>query len=140
MRIYQALYRYTQAEPTISSVVGNRVYDIHAEQARATKYPALVIEAIDDIPFHSIGAAPTATRRPVNIYCMATGNSKAAEDLADTVYNAVINQQDAITDASGLTVRSTHLNGRRIEYEETLETNEKLYAVILEFDFIHDYQ
>ena len=70
---------------------------------------------------------------------MATGNAKAAEDLGDTVYNAVINQQAAITAASGLTVRSTHLNGRRIEYEETLETNEKLYAVILEFDFIHDY-
>ena len=136
MRIYQALYRYTQAEPTISSVVGGRVYDIHAEQARGTKYPALVIEAIDDIPFHAIGA----TRRPVNIYCMATGNSKAAEDLADAVYAAVINQQDAITGASGLTVRSTHLNGRRVEYEETLETNEKLYAVILEFDIIHDYQ
>ncbi|MCX7291816.1 DUF3168 domain-containing protein, partial [Janthinobacterium sp.] len=92
MRIYQALYRYTQAEPSISSVVSNRVYDIHAEQARGTKYPALVIEAIDDSPFHSIGAAPTATRRPVNIYCMATGNSKAAEDLGDTVYAAVINQ------------------------------------------------
>ena len=140
MRLYQALYRYFQAEPSIAALVSTRVYDIHAEQARSTKYPALVIEMIDDIPFHSIGAVPTATRRPVNIYCMATGNSKAAEDLGDTVYAAIINQQDAITDASGLTVRSTHLNGRRIEYEETLETNEKLYAVILEFDFIHDYQ
>lgn len=138
MRIYQALYRFTQAEPSIASLVGNRVYQIHAEQARSTKYPALVIEEIDDIPFHSIGAAPTATRRPVNIYCMATGNPKAAEDLADVLYSTMINGHQAITDASGLTVRSTHLNGRRTEYEEQLETDQKLYFTILEFDFIHD--
>lgn len=138
MRIYQALYRFTQAEPSIASLVGNRVYQIHAEQARSTKYPALVIEEIDDIPFHSIGAAPTATRRPVNIYCMATGNPKAAEDLADVLYSNLINGHQAITDASGLTVRSTHLNGRRTEYEEQLETDQKLYITILEFDFIHD--
>lgn len=139
MRIYQGLYRYIQTVPLLVSQVGTRVYDIHAEQARTTKYPALVIEAIEDQPFHSIGAAPTATRRPVSIYCMAQGSTKAAEDLADLVYDAVINQQDSITDAAGMTVRSTHLNGRRIEYEETLETDKKLYAVILEFDIIHDY-
>lgn len=140
MRLYQALYRYFQAEPSIAALVGTRVYDIHAEQARSTKYPALVIEMIDDIPFHSIGAVPTATRRPVNIYCMAQGAPKASEDLADAVYEAIMGQEDAISDASGLTVKSTHLNGRRTEYDENLETDQKLYATILEFDFIHDYQ
>ncbi|NBW14695.1 MAG: hypothetical protein EBR82_42520 [Caulobacteraceae bacterium] len=71
---------------------------------------------------------------------MAQGAPKASEDLADAVYNAIMGQEDAISDASGLTVKSTHLNGRRTEYDENLETDQKLYATILEFDFIHDYQ
>ena len=70
---------------------------------------------------------------------MAQGNNKAAEDLADAVYAAIIAQEAAITTAAGsLTVKSTHLNGRRNEFEDALETSQKLYAVILDFDIIHD--
>ena len=138
MRLYQALYKYLQTVSAATALVGNRVYDAHADQGRVTKYPALVIEMIDDLRFHSIGANPTATRRPVAIYCMAQGNGKASEDLADVVYTAIMGQAAAITTASGLTVRSTHLNGRRFEFEDDLETDRKLYATVLEFDFIHD--
>jgi hypothetical protein len=69
---------------------------------------------------------------------MAQGNPKASDDMADVVYSAIMGQAAAITSASGLTVRSTHLNERRNEYEDTLETDKKLYATVLEFDFIHD--
>lgn len=140
MRIYQALYRYLQSVSAITSVVGTRVFDMHADQGRAVDYPAIVIEVIDSAPFHSIGSmAPTATRRPVAFYCMAEGNLAAAETLADLVYANVINHPAEITTAAGsLTVKSTHLNGRRNEFEDGLETNQKLYTVVLEFDFIHD--
>jgi hypothetical protein len=138
VRIYQALYKYLQTVTAVTNLVSTRVYDMHADQGRVTKYPAIVIECIDDQQFHSIGANPTATRRPVAIYCMATGNNKAAEDLADVVYAAIMGQAAAITTAAaGLTVSSTHLNGRRNEFEDELETDSKLYSVILEFDFIH---
>jgi hypothetical protein len=69
---------------------------------------------------------------------MAQGNPKAAEDLADLVYANVINHAAEITTAAGsLTVHSTHLNGRRNEFENDLETSAKLYSVVLEFDIIH---
>jgi ABC-type transporter Mla subunit MlaD len=69
---------------------------------------------------------------------MAQGNPKAAEDLADLVYTNVINHAAEITTAAGsLTVHSTHLNGRRNEFEHDLETSAKLYSVVLEFDIIH---
>ena len=140
MRIYQALYRYYQTVTAVTDLVGTRVFDIHADQGRATDYPVLVVEVIDSAPFHQIGStAPSATRRPVAVYCIAEGSNKAAEDLADVVYAATINQATAITTAAGsLTVRSVHLNGRRNEFEDALETNQKLYSVVLEFDFIHD--
>lgn len=140
MRIYQALYKYWQTVTAVTALVGTRVYDMHADQGRATAYPAIVVEVIDSVPFHSIGStAPTATRRPVAVYCMAQGNVKAAEDLADAVYANTINAAAAITTAAGsLTVRSTHLNGRRNEFEDDLETDKKLYTVVLEFDIIHD--
>jgi hypothetical protein len=140
MRIYQALYKYLQTVTAVTDIVGTRVYDIHSDQGRGTTFPAVVIEVIDSAPFHSIGnSAPTATRRPVAFCCMAQGNNKAAEDLADAVYAAVINNAAAITAAAGsLTVKSTHLNSRRNEYEDDLETSAKLYSVILEFDIIHD--
>lgn len=140
MRLYQALYKYLQTVSGVTSLVGTRIYDMHADQGRVTDYPAIVIEVIDSQPFHSIGAvAPTATRRPVALYCMAQGNNKAAEDLADSVYTAIIAQEAEITTAAGsLTVKSTHLNGRRNEFEDALETSQKLYAVILDFDIIHD--
>lgn len=140
MRIYQALYRYYQTVTAVTDLVATRVFDMHADQGRVTDFPALIIEAIDSAPFHQIGStAPSATRRPVAIYCMAEGNNKAAEDLADAVYTATINEATDITSAAGsLTVRSVHLNGRRNEFEDALETNQKLYSVILEFDFIHD--
>jgi hypothetical protein len=134
----EALRAMLLSVPAISALVGTRVYDAHADQGRATKYPCIVVEMIDDQQFHSIGAVPTATRRPVNIYCMAQGNGKASDDLADIVYTAIMGQQSAITTASGLTVRSTHLNGRRNEYEDALETDKKLYATVVEFDIIHD--
>lgn len=141
MRIYQALYRYYQTISAVTTLVGTRVFDMHADQGRVTDYPAMVIEVIDSAPFHMIGAvAPSATRRPVAIYCMAEGSNKAAEDLADAVYTATINAAAAITAAAGsLTVRSVHLNGRRNEFEDALESNQKLYIVVLEFDFIHDF-
>jgi hypothetical protein len=139
MRLYQALYKYLQTKTAVTALVGTRVYDAHADQGRVTKYPALVIEMIDDLRFHSIGNQnPTATRRPVAIYCMAQGNGKASEDLADVVYTAIMGQAAAISAASGLTVKSTHLNGRRFEFEDDLETDRKLYATVLEFDIIHD--
>jgi len=140
VRLYQALYKYLQTVTAVTSRVGTRIYDLHADQGRVTDYPAIVIEVVDSQPFHSIGAAaPTATRRPVALYCMAQGNNKAAEDLADAVYAAIIAQEAAITAAAGsLTVKSTHLNGRRNEFEDALETSQKLYAVILDFDIIHD--
>ena len=140
MRVYQALYKYYQTISAITDLVSTRVFDMHADQGRVTAYPALVIEVIDNEPFHSIGGtAPTATRRPVAIYCMAEGNTKAAEDLADLVYSNTINAPGAITTAAGsFTMRSCHLNGRRNEFEDELETDKKLYAVVLEFDFIHD--
>jgi hypothetical protein len=69
---------------------------------------------------------------------MAQGNGKASDDLADIVYTAIMGQEAAITVASGLTVRSTHLNGRRNEYEDALETDKKLYATVVEFELIHD--
>jgi hypothetical protein len=139
MRLYQALYRYLQTVPAVTALVGTRVYDMHADQGRATKYPAIVIEMVDDQQFHSIGANPTGTRRPVNFYCMAQGNQKASETLADTVYSAIMGQQAAITAAAGsLTVKSTHLNGRTNDFEDALETDKRLYATILDFDFIHD--
>lgn len=140
MRLYQALYKYLQTVPAVTALVGTRVYDMHADQGAATTFPSIVVEVIDSAPFHSIGsAAPTTTRRPVALYCMSTGNSKAAEDLADVVYAAIISKAAQITAAAGsLTVKSTHLNSRRNEYEEDLETNAKLYSVILEFDIIHD--
>jgi hypothetical protein len=138
MRIYQALFRYLQTVPDVVTVVADRVFDAHADQGRVTKYPAIIIETMDDQPFHSIGAIPTATRRPVSLYCMAQGNPKASDDLADLVYTAIIGQEQAIAAASGLGVKSTHLNGRRNEYEDALETDSKLYATVLEFDFIHD--
>jgi hypothetical protein len=138
MRLYQALYKYLQTKATVTALVGTRIYDAHADQGRVTDYPAIVIEMIDDQRFHSIGANPTATRRPVGMYCMAQGNPKASDDLADVVYTAIMGQQTAITSASGLTVKSTHLNGRRNEFEDALETDKKLYATVLEFDFIHD--
>ena len=140
MRLYQALYKYLQTVNAVTSRVGTRVYDLHADQGRVTDYPAIVIEVVDSQPFHSIGSvAPTATRRPVALYCMAQGNNKAAEDLADAVYAAIIAREAAITSAAGsLTVKSTHLNGRRNEFEDALETSQKLYAVILDFDIIHD--
>jgi len=139
MRIYQALYKYLQTVSAITDLTGTRVYDMHADQGRVVDYPAIVIEVIDSAPFHSIGStAPTATRRPVALYCMAQGNPKAAEDLADLVYTNVINHATEITTAAGsLTVYSTHLNGRRNEFENDLETNAKLYTVVLEFDIIH---
>jgi Protein of unknown function (DUF3168) len=138
MRIYQALYKYLQTVAGVTALVSTRVYDAHADQGRATGYPCIVIETIDDMRFHQIGAAPTATRRPVALYCIAQGNLKAAEDLADLVYAAIINQQDAITAAAGLlTVKSTHLNTRRNEFEDDLEMSQKLYSVVLEFDIIH---
>jgi hypothetical protein len=138
MRLYQALYKYLQTQAPVTALVGTRVYDAHADQGRATKYPCIVVEMIDDQQFHSIGANPTATRRPVNFYCMAQGNGKASDDLADIVYTAIMGQEAAITMASGLTVRSTHLSGRRNEYEDALETDKKLYATVVEFDIIHD--
>lgn len=140
MRLYQALYKYLQTVNAVTSRVGTRIYDLHADQGRVADYPAIVIEVVDSQPFHSIGSvAPTATRRPVALYCMAQGNNKAAEDLADAVYAAIIAQEAAITSAAGsLTVKSTHLNGRRNEFEDALETSQKLYAVILDFDIIHD--
>ena len=138
MRIYQALYKYLQTQASVTALVSTRVFDAHADQGRVTKYPALVIETIDDQRFHSIGGNPTGTRRPVAFYCMAQGNAKASDDMADVVYSAIMGQAAAITSASGLTVRSTHLNERRNEYEDTLETDKKLYATVLEFDFIHD--
>lgn len=140
MRLYQALYKYLQTVSGVTSLVGTRVYDMHADQGRAIDYPAIVVEVVDSQPFHAIGGtAPTSTRRSVQIYCMAQGNNKAAEDLADAVYAAIIAQEAAITTAAGsLTVKSTHLNGRRNEFEDALETSQKLYAVILDFDFIHD--
>lgn len=140
MRLYQALYKYLQTVAGITSLVGTRVYDMHADQGRAIDYPAIVIEVVDSQPFHTIGgAAPTATRRSVQLYCMAQGSNKAAEDLADAAYAATIAQESAITAAAGsLTIRSTHLNGRRNEFEDALETSKKLYAVILDFDIIHD--
>lgn len=140
MRLYQALYKYLQTVSSVTSLVGTRVYDMHADQGRAIDYPAIVVEVIDSQPFHTIGgAAPTSTRRSVQIYCMAQGNNKAAENLADAVYTAIIAQEAAITTAAGsLTVKSTHLNGRRNEFEDALETSQKLYAVILDFDIIHD--
>lgn len=138
MRIYQALYKYLQTVSAVTDLVSTRVYDAHADQGRATKYPCLVIETIDDLRVHQIGAVPTATRRPVAIYCMAVVNPAAAETLADAVYAAIMGQETAITAAAGsLTVKSTHLNGRRNEFEDELETNQKLYSVVLEFDFIH---
>jgi hypothetical protein len=140
MRIYQALYKYWQTVAAIANSVGTRVYDLHADQGREISYPAIVVEAVDSAPAHSIGqSAPTATRRTVAVYCMAQGGVKAAEDLADAVYAATINSPDAITSAAGsLTVRSVHLNGRRNEFEDDLETDKKLYTVVLDFDFIHD--
>ena len=139
MRIYQALFRYLQTVPDVVTVVADRVFDAHADQGRVTKYPAIIIETMDDQQFHSIGRQiPTATRRPVALYCMAQGNPKASDDLADLVYTAIIGQEQYIADASGLGVKSTHLNGRRNEYEDALETDSKLYATVLEFDFIHD--
>jgi len=138
MRIYQALYKYLQTQGSVTALVSTRVFDAHADQGRVTKYPVLVIETIDDQQFQSIGANPTGTRRPVAFYCMAQGNPKASDDMADVVYSAIMGQAAAITSASGLTVRSTHLNERRNEYEDTLETDKKLYATVLEFDFIHD--
>jgi len=139
MRIYQAIYKYLQTVSAVTDLTGTRVYDMHADQGRVTDYPAVVVEVIDSQPFHSIGAAaPTATRRPVAIYCMAMGNNKAAEDLADAVYAAIIAQEAAITAAAGsLTVISTHLNGRRNEFEDSIETSQRLYTVVLDFDIIH---
>jgi hypothetical protein len=90
MRLYQALYKYLQTQAPVTALVGTRVYDAHADQGRATKYPCIVVEMIDDQQFHSIGAVPTATRRPVNFYCMAQGNGKASDDLADIVYAAIM--------------------------------------------------
>lgn len=139
MRIYQALYRYFQSVSDITDLVAQNIFDIHADQGRIVAYPAVVIEVIDLAPFHSIGStAPSACRRPVAIYCMAEGSNKAAEDLADVVYAATINHPAEITAEGTLTVRSVHLNGRRNEFEDMLETSSKLYSVILEFDFIHD--
>ena len=140
MRIYQALYRYLQTVTAVTALVGTRVFDMHADQGRLIDYPAIVIEVIDSAPFHSIGSAtPTATRRPVAFYCIAEGNLAAAEALANLVYANVINHPAEITTAAGsLTAKSTHLNGRRNEFEDALETNQKLYTVVLEFDFIHD--
>lgn len=138
MRLYQALYKYLQTVTAVTDLVGTRVYDAHADQGRVTSYPCIVIEMIDDLRFHQLGALPTATRRPVAVYCMAQGNPKAAEDLGDVVYTAIMRQEVDITTAAGsLTVTSTHLNGRRNEFEDALETSQKLYAAILEFDFIH---
>lgn len=139
MTIYQALYKYFQTVSAITDLTGTRVYDAHADQSRVVDYPAIVVEEIDSAPFHSIGsAAPTATRRPVALYCMAQGNMKAARDLADLVYSNTINHADEITAAAGsLTVYSMHLNGRRNEFEDSLETSKKLYSVVLEFDIIH---
>jgi hypothetical protein len=139
MTIYQAFYKYFQTVSAITAIVGTRVFDMHADQGRITSYPAIVVEEVDDLPFHSIGSiAPTSTRRPVALYCMAQGNQAAARALADEVYAAVINHPAEITAAAGsLTVLSTHLNSRRNEFEDALETNAKLYATILEFDIIH---
>ena len=140
MRIYQALYRYYQTIAAITALVSTRVFDMHADQGRVIDYPALVIEVIDSAPFHMIGStAPSATRRTVAVYCIAEGNNKAAEDVADLVYASTINAAVAITAAAGsITVRSCHLNGRRNEFEDALETNQKLYSVVLDFDMIHD--
>ena len=140
MRLYQALYKYYQTISGITDLVSTRVYDMHADQGRLVSYPAMVIEVVDDEQYHMLGGgAPTATRRPVNIYCLAVGNNKAAEDLADLVYSNTITAAAAITTAAGsLTVTSCHLNGRRNEFENELETDQKLYSVILDFDFIHN--
>jgi len=137
MRIYEALYKYLQTVSGVTALVGTRVYDMFADQGAA--YPLIVIEELDDERFHQLSAKPTATRRPVLFTCVAEGNPKAANDLADQVYTAIMQEHVAITAAAGsLTVRSIHYSSRNNTYETDLETDAKLFACAIEFSIIHD--
>lgn len=143
MRIYEALYKHLVAQSAITALVGSgsnaRIYDTYAEQGRSTDYPAIVIEEIDDGRYHAFRALPTATRRPVTVTCLRTGNPTLAVALADLVYAALMNNAAAVTTSAGsLTVKGFHFEGRRNEYEADLEDSAKLFSCTDEYSVIHD--
>jgi len=143
MRLFEAVYRHLRNQAPITALVGAgaaaRIYDTYAEQERATNWPAIVIEEVDDDRIHQFGAIPSATERSLRLTCLAQGSPKAANDLADLVYAALMGQEAAITASAGsLTVKAVHSEGRDTQYEMDLEENAKLFSCAVEFRFIHD--
>jgi len=143
MRLFEAVYRHLRSQSTITELVGSgsaaRIYDVYAEQERANNWPILVLEEVDDNRIHQFYGIPTATERTLRVTCLAQGSPKAANDLADLVYDALMGQEAAITSNAGsLTVKAVHSESRETQYEMDLEDNSKLFSCAVEFRFIHD--
>lgn len=109
MSIEASLFAYLQSRPTITALVGNRIFPQAAAQGSATPY--IVYSLLNDQPIQHAGGSSTLARKAFTLTVFA---SSAAQ--ARAVSNAIRLELDGLsnyTPPGGTTIRSAHRDGER---------------------------
>ena len=141
MRLFEATFKYLSGVAGVTSLIGSgtacRMYELYAEQGRATKYPICVVEEMTEEKLHQFAAVPSMAKRGLSFDCFATSPA-AADALAEAINTAIMRQEAAWTAAAGsFTISAVLFGGKNYDYFWDEETSSKVFSVNVDYVVYH---